>query len=108
MDDHAQWHLDCVRTDVPLVARQTGGDRRTKLFSVPTTGGTPTQIPLTAASHPSFTISRQVEVTADGSRILFIGDYLTGGRNELFSVPIGGGTPTRISDNLAFAGDVKS
>jgi Tol biopolymer transport system component len=94
--------------DVPLVARQTGGDRRTKLFSVAATGGTPTEIPVAPASHGSFSISRQVEVTPDGSRVLFIGDYLTGGRDELFSVPIGGGTPTRISDNLAFAGDVKS
>jgi len=94
--------------DVPLVAPQIAGDKRTKLFSTPTTGGTPTEIPLTPSTQVGFSIARQVELTPDGSQILFIGDYLTGGRQELFSVPITGGTPTRINDNLAFAGDVKS
>ncbi|QDS97233.1 TolB-like translocation protein [Adhaeretor mobilis] len=80
---------------------------RPKLFTISTSGGTSTEIPLTATAH-DFTIANQLQVTPNGQNVLFIGDYETIGKNELFSVPLAGGTPTRISDDLYWAGDVSS
>lgn len=93
--------------DAPVAARSNRGGMRTKLFSIATTGGTSTEIPIAAPAH-DFSINRQLEVTPDGQTVLFIADYEAIGKNELFSVPITGGTPTRVSDDLPFAGDVTS
>ncbi len=93
--------------DNPIKTGINRGGIRPKLFTIATTGGTPTEIPITAPSH-DFSIKTQLSVTPNGQRVLFIADYETVGKNELFSVPIAGGTPTRISDDLHFAGDVYS
>ncbi|MGI9456537.1 MAG: hypothetical protein ACR2NU_08240 [Aeoliella sp.] len=93
--------------DNPITERTDRGGVRPKLLTIATTGGTPTEIPITAPGHDFF-INRQLGVTADGQTVLFIADYESVGKSELFSVPITGGTPTRISDDLSFAGDVTS
>jgi len=93
--------------DNPIAARSSRGGMRSKLFSTATTGGSSVEIPIVAPAH-DFSINRQLEVTPDGQTILFIADYEAIGKNELFSIPITGGTPTRVSDDLPFAGDVSS
>lgn len=93
--------------DNPIAARINRGDIRPKLYTIPTSGGTAIEIPMPVVAH-DFSIEKQLQVSADGQTVFFIGDYESLGRSELFSVPITGGTPTRISDNLHWAGDVTS
>lgn len=93
--------------DNPIAARINRGDIRPKIFSIPASGGTAVEIPMPPVAH-EFSIEKQLQVSADGQTVFFIGDYESLGRNELFSVPVTGGTPTRISDNLHWAGDVTS
>ncbi len=93
--------------DNPVVRPTSVSGIRPKLFSIPSTGGAATEIPLTPPAH-HFSIRSQLATTTNGQNILFIADYETVGKHELFSVPLAGGTPTRISDNLPFAGDVYS
>lgn len=94
--------------DTPIIERRDRGGQRSKIFSVPAVGGASTEIPLATPSASTFTIQDKLAVTPDGSSILFIGDYETVGKFELFSVPIAGGMPTRVNDDLPFAGDVTS
>ncbi len=93
--------------DNPVKERKDRGDIRPKLFTISTAGGASTEIPMPAPNH-DFSIAKQLEVTSDGQTVLFIGDYESLGKDELFSVPITGGTPTRISDDLPWSGDVNS
>lgn len=93
--------------DNPITERKDRGDVRPKLFTVPATGGTSVEIPIPAPTH-DFNFDEQIAITPNGQNVLFIGDYETLGKNELFSVPITGGTPSRINDDLPFAGDVSA
>ena len=47
------------------------------------------------------------EVSPDGARVVYVADQNAGGVFELFSVPIGGGTPTRLNGPLVAGGDVQ-
>ena len=82
------------------------GGVRQKLFTIPNTGGAATEISIATAPNPTYTIEERVVVTPDGNNVLFVADYDTAGKFELYSLPIAGGTPTRVSDSLPFAGDV--
>lgn len=93
--------------DNPIKAKINRGDIRPKLFTVPASGGSSSEISITPGSH-EFSIANQLSITPNGQNVLFIADYETIGKNELFSVPITGGAPTRISDDMHFAGDVYS
>ena len=93
--------------DNPVAEGTDRGGNRPKLFSISTSGGASTEISIPAPAH-DFTFARQIEVTANGQNVLFIADYESVGKHELYSVPISGGTPTRISDDLPWAGDVSS
>lgn len=94
--------------DNPVREVRDRGTNRPKLFSVPTAGGSSTEIPLVAPAHATFTIRNQLEITPDGNNIVFVGDYEMSGKFELYSVPITGGTPIRVSDDLPLGGDVSS
>ncbi|MEM8947097.1 MAG: hypothetical protein AAGD11_18130 [Planctomycetota bacterium] len=93
--------------DNPVAERINRGDIRPKIYSIPTSGGTRQEIPIPAPAH-NFSIEKQIGVSADGLTVFFIGDYLSLGKSELFSVPIAGGTPTRVSEDMHWAGDVSS
>lgn len=93
--------------DNPISTISKRGAIRPKLYSISSSGGASTEIPVPAPAH-DFSFGRQLEVTADGQTVIFIGDYDTLGKQELYSVPITGGTPTRLNDDLPFAGDVTS
>lgn len=94
--------------DSPVATPRNRGDNRPTLYSVPASGGASTEIAMAPGGNEKFTISGMLEVTPDGQSVVFIGDYDTPGQNELYSLPIGGGTPTKINDALHFAGDVRS
>lgn len=78
-------------------------DEITELYSVPVGGGTVTKL-----SPNTLTTTREVLFTrlisADSSTVVYIGDQNTNNVNELFSVPIGGGTVTRLNDPLPSGG----
>lgn len=93
--------------DVPIAERNDRDEQRNRLFSIPTAGGTPTEIPIPQPAH-RFTVSDKLDITPDGQSVLFLADYEREGQVELFSVPIAGGTPTRLNGDLHFAGDVTS
>ena len=40
------------------------------------------------------------QISADGSRVVYAADQNTDGVNEIFSVPITGGSPVRLNGNL--------
>ena len=93
--------------DGPVLEGTDRGGIRPKLFSISSSGGVSTEILIPAPAH-DFTFARQIEVTSDGQNVLFIADYDDLGKHELYSVPIAGGTPTRVSDDLPWSGDVSS
>lgn len=80
-------------------------DGITELYSVPVGGGTVTKL-----SPNTLTTTRQVlftrRISADSSTVVYIGDQNRNNVNELFSVPIGGGTVTRLNNPLPSGGDV--
>lgn len=80
-------------------------DGITELYSVPVGGGTVTKL-----SPNTLTTTRQVlftrRISADSSTVVYLGDQNTNAVNELFSVPIGGGTVTRLNNPLPSDGDV--
>ena len=46
------------------------------------------------------------QISPDGSRVVYNADQDTDGDNELYSVPIGGGTVTKLNSTLVTDGDV--
>lgn len=93
--------------DNPVITGNNRDNIRPRLYTVPSTGGSSVEVPITPAAH-EFTITNQLAVAPGGQSVLFIADYDEVGKQELFSLPLSGGTPTRISDPLPFAGDVTS
>ncbi|MEQ8848884.1 hypothetical protein [Botrimarina sp.] len=93
--------------DNPVQRRTSRDNIRPNLFTIPAAGGTPTQIPLVAPAH-DFTITNQLAAGPDGQSVLFIADYDQPGKQELYSLPLTGGVPMRLSDELPFGGDVTS
>ncbi|WP_425399518.1 PEP-CTERM sorting domain-containing protein [Aeoliella sp.] len=94
--------------DAPIATPRNRGDDRPTIYTVPATGGASTAISMTPGPNEKFTVSGMLEVTPDGQNVVFIGDYDTAGKNELYSLPLAGGTPTKLNDELHFAGDVRS
>jgi hypothetical protein len=83
-----------------------GGGNRTRLLSVPVTGGPST--PISLGTLPSFfNFDQNIQVGSDGY-VYFIGDYLTATVDEVFRVPLTGGEPQRVSDLIPSFADVKS
>ena len=80
-------------------------DGVTELYSVPVGGGTVTKLnPNTLGGGRNVLNTRRI--SADSSTVVYLADQNTDGVNELFSVPIGGGTVTRLNDPLPSGADV--
>ena len=82
-----------------------------ELYSVPLAGGTPIKLNgalvssgdvLGSPTYPDFLIS------PDSARVVYLADQNFDTLNELFSVPIGGGTATKLNRTLAAGGDVQT
>ncbi len=80
-------------------------DEVTEIFSVPVSGGTVTKL-----NPPAPSTTREVLFTrlisADSSTVVFLADLDTNSVNELYSVPIGGGTAIKLNDPLPNGGTV--
>lgn len=71
-----------------------------ELFSVPTTGGNVTKL------NPDFTGTQKdvnfttVKISPTGNRVIYVADQNTDNVDELFSVPIAGGTVTKLNPDF--------
>ena len=83
-----------------------------ELYSVPITGGTPTKLngPMVAGGDlgdAAAFLSSSFSISPDSSRVVYVADQDTDNILELYSVPITGGTPTKLNGPLvAVGGDV--
>lgn len=85
-----------------------GGDRTASLHSVPSGGGAVTMLAQGATgprfidlSPPNPFILPDVSITPDGGRVLFLLKESKNGPVELFSIPTGGGSATKLNPPLA-------
>ncbi len=82
-------------------------DGVTEIFSVPSTGGAVVKLngPLVAGGA---VFSSGLQFSPDSSRVLYLGDQVTDGVNEIFSVPSAGGTAVKLNGPLVAGGNVSS
>ncbi|MBN1832725.1 MAG: hypothetical protein JW896_11510, partial [Deltaproteobacteria bacterium] len=78
-----------------------------ELYSVPIGGGAVTKLNDTLVLGGDVQIS-DIKISPDSSRVVYLADQDTDGVYELYSVPIGGGTVTKLNDSLVSGGDVQS
>lgn len=102
------WQLSSDGLTVVYVADQDARRQR-ELYAVPVEGGPPVklngQLPLRGDVGPLS--GDGFEISADSSTVIYRADQRTNNVNELWSVPIGGGTPIRLSGSMPPGGDVK-
>jgi Tol biopolymer transport system component len=78
-----------------------------EIFSVPVGGGTRVQLNGTLATGGDVLVNG-LDISPDGSRVLYYADETTDEVFEAFSVPLTGGTPTKLNGTLAVGGDVSN
>jgi Tol biopolymer transport system component len=80
-----------------------------QLYSVPIAGGTVVNISgsMVSGGDVQGIVGPRVEISADSTRVVFIADKTTDGTDELFSVPITGGTVTNLSGSMVSGGQVR-
>lgn len=79
-------------------------DERYELFSVPLAGGAAVKLnpTLVTDGDVAFDQNAQPRVTPDGSRVVYAADQSANGLENLYSVPIGGGTATPVGTAAVF------
>ena len=93
-------------TRVVYVADERVNDKF-ELFSVPIGGGS---VATVSGSSPDAAdvldedLGADLLITPDSSRALFVSDRGTSGAFDLWSAPVGGGTPARLTDELSIGG----
>ena len=82
-------------------------DTVNEIYSVPSAGGAATKLngPLVAGGNVD---SLGLQFSPDSSRVLYLADQDTDNVNEIYSVPAGGGTPTKLNGSLVAGGNVFS
>jgi Tol biopolymer transport system component len=83
-----------------------GGSGFDELFSVPITGGTPVKLNGTPSPNPEAPIIRY-NVSSDSQYVVYRIDRGSAIGDDLFSVPIAGGTPVKLNGTLTSEGQVK-
>jgi Tol biopolymer transport system component len=78
-----------------------------EVFSVPVGGGTRVQLNGTLATGGDVLVNG-LDISPDGSRVLYYADETADEVFEAFSVPLSGGTPTKLNGTLAVGGDVSN
>jgi Tol biopolymer transport system component len=76
-----------------------------RLFSAAIAGGNCVDISGTMVTNGNVN-NNEFAVSPDSKRVVFVADKHTDASNELFSVPIAGGTATKISGEMNGSGDV--
>jgi Tol biopolymer transport system component len=88
-----------------VAQRDTLGER--DLYSVPSTGGA--AVRLSGAPTTAWPVSFLNQlVSPDSSRVVYVADKDADGVFEIYSVPITGGTPTKLSGAMVVGGSVFS
>jgi Tol biopolymer transport system component len=82
-------------------------DQVFEAFSVPATGGAITKLN-GALANGGDVDGGGLRISPDGSRVLYVADQDTDETLELYSVPIAGGTPLKLSGSLVLGGNVAS
>ncbi|MEQ9426339.1 MAG: FG-GAP-like repeat-containing protein [Cyclobacteriaceae bacterium] len=81
-------------------------DQTFELYSVSSDGGgSPTKLNATLVSGGNVS-ANDFQVSQDNSTVVYLADQETDGVNELFAVPIGGGTTTKLNGALISGGAV--
>ncbi len=94
-----------VGSDV-VFAGSLPGEGETRFYRTPADGsGTPTEILVSNFPLADADIDEMM-VTPDGQMIIFVGDLTTDGVDELYSMPIGGGTATQLLPGIQSFADV--
>jgi Tol biopolymer transport system component len=78
-----------------------------EIFSVPTAGGTPIKLNGPLATNGDVK-SYGYQISPDGSHVVYVADQVANNVNELFRVPIDGGTPVKLSGTLVEGGSVST
>jgi len=87
---------------VVYISDLDGGSRR-EGFSVPITGGTPVQ--LTPDMVPGGGMfGSALQSSPDGSRVVYVAEQEVDNKKEIYSVPVGGGTPIKLNQPLSAGG----
>jgi Tol biopolymer transport system component len=104
----ARYHVSPNAARAVYVATQSldpFGGSVVEIFSVPANGG-----PVTTLNGPMVSggdvVPGSGRISPDSSRVLFVADKLTDEVEELFSVPLAGGTPQRLNGTMQPTGDV--
>ncbi len=80
---------------------------RSELFSVPIAGGTPIRLNANLVNGGNVSFSK-FEISPNSQRVVYIADQDIDDVNQLYSVPLEGGTSIRINGNVLLSGDVRS
>lgn len=93
-------------TVVYLAAQETAG--LYELYSVPVGGGVPVKLSETpvAGAQGVRRCTGCVAISADSARVVYLAAMEEPNTEELYSVPLSGGTPRRLNRNLGGLGDV--
>ena len=78
-----------------------------EIFSVPISGGVRVQLNGTLATGGDVLING-LDISPDGTRVLYYADQTTDEVFEAFSVPLTGGTAAKLNGTLAVGGDVSN
>ncbi|MEZ5405032.1 MAG: hypothetical protein R3F23_02300 [Verrucomicrobiia bacterium] len=76
-----------------------------ELFSVPIEGGEIVKLNQNLVLGGDVS-SGDIVITPDGSRVVYLADAIVNDQFELFSVPVAGGSPVRLNQDLVLSGDV--
>ncbi len=76
-----------------------------ELYSVPITGGIPVKLNADLVAGGDV-FSEYYAISPDSSRVVYRADQETDGVDELYSVPITGGTPVKLNADLVAGGNV--
>ncbi|MEQ1891880.1 MAG: hypothetical protein ABL998_04995 [Planctomycetota bacterium] len=84
-------------------------DERFELYSVPIAGGSSTKLNGTLPANgdvPQYSNLATFSISADSSRVVYLADQVSDELYELFSVPIAGGSTTKLNPTPVTGGDV--
>ncbi len=78
-------------------------DEKFELFSVPLAGGAIQKLNATLPADGDVVYSDNAlpKITPDGTRVVYVADQVSNGLDDVYSVPIGGGTPVPVGSATA-------
>jgi hypothetical protein len=99
-----EFFISADSTRVAFVA-DVAATSRAELFSASIAGGNCINLSVPTQANGRV-LGDEVKITPDSKRVLFVADKDTNGVLELYSVPLAGGTATKLSGDLTADGDI--